>query len=263
MGEPSKPAVKRLIALSGNRCAFAGCDQEIVSHDGTFVGEICHINANRLDGARFEPTQTEKMRQAYDNLILLCRKCHKIVDANSEAFPAEVLRKMKSAHESNMARNERSADGIVAESLLNNLRGATITNNNGNVAVNSFGPVTQAINIRTNKRIPTIAPPNGTIGADINARRYVEYMIKRYEELARRDNTRRTKFRFGVLQKNVEREFGARWQLLPIERATELFSHLQAKIDGTLVGRVSKSAGKPMYSTFEAYLLKHDGPDEA
>lgn len=263
MGEPSKSAVKKLIALSGNRCTLQGCNQEIVSLDGTFVGEICHINANRPDGARFEPAQTEKMRQAYDNLILLCRKCHKIVDANSKAFSAETLRKMKSVHESIMARNERPADGLLAESLLSNLRGTTITNNNGNVAVNSSGPVVQTINIRTNKRTPAIAPPKGTIGADINARRYVEYIIKRYEELASRDKTRKTKFRFGILQRNVEREFGARWQLLPIERATELFAHLQAKIDSTLIGRVNKSAGKPIYSTFEAYLFKHDGQDEA
>jgi hypothetical protein len=45
MSAPSEQTIKKLFALSGNICAFPGCQSPIVESAGTVTGEICHICA--------------------------------------------------------------------------------------------------------------------------------------------------------------------------------------------------------------------------
>ena len=48
---PSTLTVKRLFAVSGNRCAFPGYDATLVDLDtGIVNSEICHIRARRQLG---------------------------------------------------------------------------------------------------------------------------------------------------------------------------------------------------------------------
>ena len=50
---PSTPTVKRLFAVSGNRCAFPGCTLPLVDQASSEVlGEICHIQARSPNGPR-------------------------------------------------------------------------------------------------------------------------------------------------------------------------------------------------------------------
>ncbi len=50
-----KPSeVKRLYALSNNECFKPGCNRKLIAEDGfTVVGKICHIEAARKGGPRF------------------------------------------------------------------------------------------------------------------------------------------------------------------------------------------------------------------
>ena len=73
--------LKRLFALSGCECANPSCNNKLIAKDyNSILGEICHIEAASSDGPRFNPKQTNEERRSFDNLILLCESCHKIID---------------------------------------------------------------------------------------------------------------------------------------------------------------------------------------
>jgi hypothetical protein len=98
--EPPRPTVKRLFALSGNRCAFPGCQTRLVDKaTGSVVGQVCHIKGEKPSAPRYDSAQTDLDRHDFENLILLCNVHHKVIDDNSQAYPVERLLKMKGDHE--------------------------------------------------------------------------------------------------------------------------------------------------------------------
>ena len=74
--EPTKSVLRELFLKSGNECAFPSCHHKIISSDGTFLAQICHIEAALENGERFNPNQTNKERRAFDNLMLMCYAHH-------------------------------------------------------------------------------------------------------------------------------------------------------------------------------------------
>jgi hypothetical protein len=68
--------IKKLYALSGNKCANPDCQRELVK-DGTQLGEIAHICAASPNGPRYDASMTDDERRDYANLILLCGDCIK------------------------------------------------------------------------------------------------------------------------------------------------------------------------------------------
>lgn len=62
--------------------------------------EIAHIHAANEDGPRFSSDLSERQRDSFDNLILLCKPHHETVDKDDpESFPVEVLKQWKSQRE--------------------------------------------------------------------------------------------------------------------------------------------------------------------
>jgi hypothetical protein len=95
---PTEAVIKRLFAVSGNRCAYPNCTTQIVQ-GSSVIGEICHIQAASPNGPRHDPLQTSADRRGHGNLILLCPTHHKVIDDDTEAYTVERLRKMKLDHE--------------------------------------------------------------------------------------------------------------------------------------------------------------------
>lgn len=62
-------------------------------------GEAAHIRAARLRCARYDPEMTDEQRAEPANGIWLCRKCAKVIDADPERFPVELLEVWKATHE--------------------------------------------------------------------------------------------------------------------------------------------------------------------
>lgn len=89
----------RLHTHSRNKCAFDGCGQDIYEGE-TAMANICHIRSPTPRGPRFDPNQTDDECRAYENLILLCRNHHGLVDSDVDTYPPERLYQMKAAHES-------------------------------------------------------------------------------------------------------------------------------------------------------------------
>lgn len=93
---------KILWGRSGNRCAI--CKHELIIgatliNDESVIGEECHIISRQLHGPRHDPSFPEEKLDTYENLILLCRVHHKMIDDQDETYTVEILQQMKSNHE--------------------------------------------------------------------------------------------------------------------------------------------------------------------
>ena len=93
-----------MYALSGNQCAHPDCTESLIEEatgeaEAHSKGEICHIFAVSEAGPRGKPGLTESQLNSLDNLILLCRNHHTIIDGQHGWYPAARLKKWKDDHE--------------------------------------------------------------------------------------------------------------------------------------------------------------------
>lgn len=255
----SRKTIKHLFALSGNVCAFPACLSPIVdSRTGVVTGDICHIRAKSPKGPRFDPNQSREERDSASNLILLCREHHRIVDTQPEHYPASALLEMKAAKEPYVARSQRPGDERLVKLLLDDHRRIELTNNSGNIAIDSPGAIqAHILNIKTGNSKVVVAPPPGTIGADQRASRYVRYLIERYNKFADDTSARKAGFHHGAVSRNIASRFGSEWRLLPIEKADELYQYLQERISRTRIARINKGEGRKSFSSYEEFAAKH------
>ncbi|HTF20978.1 MAG TPA: hypothetical protein VK658_23045 [Chryseolinea sp.] len=92
---------KILWGLSGNRCGF--CQQRLVidqtdTDPESVVGDEAHLVSKSPDGPRGH-VQLACDHDAYENLILLCKTHHKMVDDQPETYTFEFLIFLKCLHE--------------------------------------------------------------------------------------------------------------------------------------------------------------------
>lgn len=104
---------KMLWASSGNRCAM--CRKELIiaatsTDDASISGEECHIVSESKKGPRYDPLFPKDKIDSYENLILLCRVHHKLVDDQHQTHTVGKLRQIKTDHE------KWVADKLSAES---------------------------------------------------------------------------------------------------------------------------------------------------
>jgi len=106
MGERkySTNTLNRLRYQSMNCCSFPSCQNSLLTELGKFNGNVCHIEAFSPGGPRYnsDPQITNKDRNSYNNLMLLCRDHHGIIDEKDEdknpVYSSEQLRAMKQSH---------------------------------------------------------------------------------------------------------------------------------------------------------------------
>ncbi|PKP60386.1 MAG: HNH endonuclease [Candidatus Altiarchaeales archaeon HGW-Altiarchaeales-1] len=96
--------IKILCIRSGNRCAFPGCNTILVQNSTQFdkesiIGEITHIKGKRPGSARYDPAMSDKERNSYNNLILLCNNHHQLIDDQKMTYTIEKLHAIKNQHE--------------------------------------------------------------------------------------------------------------------------------------------------------------------
>jgi len=90
--------LKRVFAFSGNQCAYKNCKDSLFEED-LFVGELAHICSASAGGPRHNPDLSDDEIRAQKNLILLCHRHHRVVDAFPDKYTVAVLETMKSTHE--------------------------------------------------------------------------------------------------------------------------------------------------------------------
>jgi len=84
-------------------CSMPECRRELVvdneaPENPSLLGEVCHIVGDKPTSARHDPSFSQEQLDNYDNLILLCRNHHKLVDDQTARFTVHKLHEMKEAH---------------------------------------------------------------------------------------------------------------------------------------------------------------------
>ena len=98
---------RALFASSGGRCAR--CFRRIIegqetSDDISVIGEIAHIRGKKSGSPRYDSNMSDYERDRYDNLIVLCANCHKIVDDQPGTYTVAKLQTLKRTHEEKIVR---------------------------------------------------------------------------------------------------------------------------------------------------------------
>ncbi len=103
------PATKILLAVAaGGRCEFTGCNRYLFEHpitlkNGNF-SEMAHIVAFSEEGPRGREGLRPGNIDAVDNLMLLCRVCHREIDGRPQDYPRAALAGYKTEHEKRIRR---------------------------------------------------------------------------------------------------------------------------------------------------------------
>lgn len=260
MSGPTEKTLKKLFALSGNRCAFPDCQLPIINAEGIVTGEVCHIKAKSTHGPRHDERQSIAERNGFENLLLLCSHHHKEIDSLPDVYTTEQLTIMKHNHETMNGRLENESDTFIANLIFSAMsKAVSAVNGSGNLAINSPGAIqAHTLNLKTSHTKQVVAPPPGTIGADQKASRYIEYLIQRYNKFAGADYSRKTSFSYGAISKNITDKFGTKWQLQSIQKCEEIIFYLQNRIEKTRIAKMNRANGVASFSTFEEYFVKHE-----
>lgn len=258
MNEPTFTTLKRLFALSANRCAFPTCELPIIEPSGVVTGVVCHIKARSKGGPRYDSDQTPEERHGYANLILMCARHSKLIDSEPKTYTVDVLLQMKQAQEKKGTIEISQLDAQKVEALLKDYRAVYITAG-GHVMLNSPGSV-QAVNvtIRQSKGKPKFAPAEGSLGSDVVRRNYVKHLIDRYNDFAAKQRGR-TAFSFASVYALIKKQFKADWERIPLVRFAELVELLQDRIDRTQLGSINRAKGIRNYSSFDDFRRDHIG----
>jgi len=86
---------------SANRCAlcrFDLCLDAQCADSASIVGDECHLRGQSEGGPRYDPAYSLELIDSYENLILLCKVHHKLVDDDWKTYTTEKLERIKAAH---------------------------------------------------------------------------------------------------------------------------------------------------------------------
>ncbi|MGP0566712.1 MULTISPECIES: SAVED domain-containing protein [unclassified Nitrospina] len=112
---------RHLFVISGGRCEFLGCNDYLMEHHLTLTpgnfAQAAHIVAFKCLGPRGDDLGRPEDINDITNLMLLCPKCHKLVDDHPEEFLRNILEDMKRSHEDRI---------ILATSQGPNMRSALV-----------------------------------------------------------------------------------------------------------------------------------------
>jgi hypothetical protein len=89
---------------AGGVCSSPDCRKPLVKEANAadpvvLLGEIAHIVAQSPGGPRRDSRWQPSQIDVYENLILLCHKCHETVDQQPKTYPVERLLQFKKDHE--------------------------------------------------------------------------------------------------------------------------------------------------------------------
>ena len=98
---PQHTRLKLWVKAAG-RCEFRGCNEPVWRNNLTLsdrnFGEVAHIIPVSEGGPRGSEESAD-LRIDYSNLILLCQRCHKEIDDDTDRYSVELLHRWKQEHE--------------------------------------------------------------------------------------------------------------------------------------------------------------------
>jgi hypothetical protein len=216
---------KLIFQEAGSQCAF--CDERDVS-----TLEIHHI-VSVENGGTEDP----------ENLILVCSSCHSKI-TQYVISPADVVLRKRELIYGEFRQKKGHQQGYTVSV-------------GGNV---SKSVVANVIRISRNS-LPRMNYPAGSIGANIQKKNYLDYLIKRYFDYRKADasfgvTNHAKKFKHSEIHKTIESKFKAKTFFIPEQRFVEVCAYVQFRIERTILGRRNKSRGNRNYCSFNEYLTE-------
>ncbi|MDP2763135.1 MAG: HNH endonuclease [Enterobacteriaceae bacterium] len=105
-----KEIVAELLTKAGARCSFNGCNEYLLRDSLTLheynASNVAHIVAKKKNGPRGKDDMPLSERNKIDNLMLVCRKHHGLIDNKKleKKYPISLLKKYKKEHEDRIIR---------------------------------------------------------------------------------------------------------------------------------------------------------------
>ena len=164
---------KILWAHAAGRCSFEHCHIKLTADTGRAgssytLGEMAHIKGDKRGSNRYDPEQSQKDRDSYPNLILLCPTHQTLIDKpeNETTYPVELLHSFKATHEAYVQKRLTGPVFATKEEVAKVLLPALIENHE---AFFTYGPLSklarenpqsEAHGVWLEERLVTIAPNN-------------------------------------------------------------------------------------------------------
>lgn len=162
---------KLLWGRAAGFCSNPACTKELTSlikNNASYnIGEMAHIIARQPDGPR---GQQGGGANSYENLILLCPTCHRMIDKAPEGeFPVDLLQHWKIEHEEKIQHIGKSSQFENVEQLKLAVGDILIENR---MRWNEFGPnseeaknnpTSNLYNVWALQKLSTIVPNNKKI----------------------------------------------------------------------------------------------------
>ncbi|WP_424945892.1 HNH endonuclease [Candidatus Spongiihabitans sp.] len=178
----SNKAIKLLWSNAAGRCSFTDCNERLTvkqaAHSAPHtLGEMAHIMGKRKGSNRYNVAQTDKQRDSYENLILLCPTHHTLIDKpeNERTYSVNLLTKTKSDHEASISRRLDAVEIADVDTLKDHI--AIFLAENRQVWL-QYGPSSENARKHPNsdavyaiwlsERLSTIVPNNRVIGGLLN-----------------------------------------------------------------------------------------------
>jgi hypothetical protein len=119
----SKQVIEIIAKRAANICSNPDCgaittgpaeevDRSVV------IGEAAHIYGARPGSARYDDAMTDEERGNITNAVWLCRNCHKIIDADSNKFPAELIFEWRRQHEDEISKRLGKTSELLREKVI-------------------------------------------------------------------------------------------------------------------------------------------------
>ncbi len=218
-----KQTEKRAFQEVGSACAF--CRES----------EIASLQVHHIDG---DPSNND-----LENLIVVCSNCHgKITEGVTSQ--ADVMMQKRMVQAGALGDTSKPAGNSVTVNVSNE---------------SSFkGDVANTINKFTSPKAPKIQHPEGSIGANLEMKGYIDYLITRYFDFRKADRSygRKTPFSHAVIHKNIQAEFGFKTFFIPEDRFSALVDYLQGCIDRTILAKNNRAKGRRCYHSFDEHGKK-------
>jgi hypothetical protein len=122
-GDFTAKTVETIAKRAGNHCSnpdcFASTSGPSTNETAAInVGEAAHIYGAKIGSARHNVAMADDERSDITNAIWLCRNCHKMVDADADHFPAELLFEWRRAHEQLTLESLGKAGALLRQKVL-------------------------------------------------------------------------------------------------------------------------------------------------
>jgi hypothetical protein len=218
---------KRVFQEAGSRCPFCS-ETEIASL------EIHHID-------------TDPANNRFENLLLVCATCHSKITAGiiSEAD----VQRTKLHFKTPLQSIRRSPEPSVAVSISHS---------------QFRGDIAHTINKIVAPRPLRIRHPEGSLGADLKKKGYIDYLITQYFTFRKADVSygKGRAFSYAELHTTIQRKFGHKTFFMPVELFPSLVKFLQHRIDQTILGKHNRSEGKTNYHSYAEHVEEHEQNNE-